>query len=292
MPDIYSGMKHARALIKLLGADAPKTAAAALCVLAAALSLSRGAPESPNDVAACVNDGGPAIALTLDDGPYPEVTEEILDVLGEYGVRATFFVLGSRAKGCEDAIVRMEMLGCEVGNHTWSHANLTALSSEQCLAEIENTNRELERVLGHAAAVVRPPFGYFNDTVRRTVPYPLVLWTIDTGGRQMKDPEKLARKVLAQAKEGCVILMHDQQDTTAKAKRIIIPELMGAGFRLVTISEPIAEEGAQAAAIKFPPRLHHSAWFAIIPLNRAGGSSPDCEHKRGVFYAGVDDGSG
>ncbi|HOS18082.1 MAG TPA: polysaccharide deacetylase family protein [Clostridia bacterium] len=248
-------MKHARAFIESSGANAPKAAAAALCVLAAALSFFGDTqPDIPGQAAASfVNDGGPMIALTFDDGPYPEVTAEILDVLEEYGVTATFFVLGSRVEGCEEALLRMEALGCEVGNHTWSHANLTALSAEQCVAEIESTNREIERVLGHGAAVVRPPFGYYNQTVRSAVPYPLVLWTIDTGDWRMSDPAELARYVLAQVKEGCVILMHDQQATTAKAMRAVIPELMGAGFRFVTVSELIDSEGEQAAAVKFPP---------------------------------------
>ncbi|HWQ59460.1 MAG TPA: polysaccharide deacetylase family protein [Clostridia bacterium] len=247
-------MKLAYAILNRLGANALRAAAAALCVLAAVLSFAEGIRENvAGEVATGVNDNGPMIALTFDDGPYPGVTSEILDVLEEYNVKATFFVLGSRVKGYENTLRRMEELECEVGNHTWSHADLTTLSSSQIVSEIENTNEEFKRVLGHGAAVVRPPFGFYNSTVRRLVPYPLVLWTIDTGDWQRQDPGRLTEKVLEQTKEGCVILMHDQQTTTAEAMRDIIPALIRAGFRFVTISEMIEEEGTQATAVKFPP---------------------------------------
>lgn len=247
-------MKLIRYILNSMGANALKTAAAALCVLAAALSFAQDVHDAALSLSASAdNDDGLIIALTFDDGPYPEVTSEILDVLEQYGVKATFFVLGSRVKGREETLRRMEALGCEIGNHTWSHADLTTLSAAQCVAEIENTNEEFKRVLGHGAAVVRPPFGFYNSTVRKVVPYPLILWTIDTGDWQKQDPARLAQKVIEQAKEGCVILMHDQQTSTAEAMQTIIPALIDEGFRFVTVSEMIAAEGVQAAAVKYPP---------------------------------------
>lgn len=236
-----------------MGANAFKTAAAALCVLAAVLSYAQDVHDRQVLSVSAAGDSQPIIALTFDDGPYSGVTMEILDVLEEYGAKATFFVLGSRVKGHEDALKRMEELGCEVGNHTWSHADLTTLSAEQCVEEIQKTNAEFTRVLGHPAAVVRPPFGFYNNTVRQVVPYPLVLWTIDTGDWQKQDSARLAQKVIEQAKENSVILMHDQQTSTAEAMRIIIPALIDEGFRFVTVSEMIAAEGTQTMAVKFPP---------------------------------------
>lgn len=248
-------MSYLKAFGRKLNEHALKAAAAALCVLAAALSFTQGMRHDAAAEAAAVNENGPMIALTFDDGPYADVTAEILDTLETYGVTATFFVLGSRVRGNEELLLRMEALGCEVGNHTWSHADLTKLSAAQCAAEIENTNEELRRALGHGAAAVRPPFGHYNGTVRRVVPYPLVLWTIDTLDWQRQDPAKLTAKVVEQAKEGCVILMHDQQSTTAEAMSQIIPALIGEGFRFVTISELIETVGEKASAIKFPPEL-------------------------------------
>lgn len=235
----------------MLRENALKTAAAALCALAALLSFLAGNDAPAATVRA--EDGAPMIALTFDDGPYVGVTSAILDVLEEYGVTATFFVLGSRVKGREETLLRMEELGCEIGNHTWSHADLTRLSAADCIAEIERTNKELKRVLGHGAAVVRPPFGCYNSTVRRSIPYPLVLWSIDTNDWKRQNPAQLVKNVVAEARAGCVILMHDQQSSTAAAIKDIIPLLVKEGFQFVTMTEFITARGEEATAIKFPP---------------------------------------
>ena len=100
---------------------------AAVC-LAAAAALAIGGHGTAEPAAAIVSENGPVIALTFDDGPYPKVTGHILDVLEKNGVCATFFVLGSRIEGHEDMLTRMDELGCEIGNHSFSHADLTRLS--------------------------------------------------------------------------------------------------------------------------------------------------------------------
>lgn len=99
------------------------------------------------------------IALTFDDGPYPKVTGHILDVLEKNGVCATFFVLGSRIEGREDVLTRIDELGCEIGNHSFSHADLTRLSKADCQRELSDTDAEIRRVTGHEASVVRPRMG-------------------------------------------------------------------------------------------------------------------------------------
>lgn len=192
------------------------------------------------------------IALTFDDGPYPKVTAHILDVLEKHGVSATFFVLGSRVAGREELLLRMEALRCEIGNHTFSHADLTSLSGEQIQKEIDDTNTEFKRVLGHGAAVVRPPYGRYNDSVRNVITYPLVLWTVDTNDWRPRNADELAAAVIREAEAGCVILMHDQQESTAAAMDAIIPALLGKGFRFVTVSELLAIKGETCSAIKMP----------------------------------------
>ena len=192
------------------------------------------------------------IALTFDDGPYPKVTAHILDVLEKHGVSATFVVLGSRVAGREELLLRMEALGCEIGNHTFSHADLTSLSKEQIEKEIADTNAEFKRVLGHGAAVVRPPYGRYNDSVRSVIAYPLILWTVDTNDWRPRNAEELASAVIGEAEAGSVILMHDQQESTAAAMDAIIPALIEKGFRFVTVSELLAIRGESCNAIKMP----------------------------------------
>ena len=188
---------------------------AAVC-LAAVAALAIGGHGTAEPAAAIVNENGPVIALTFDDGPYPKVTGHILDVLEKNGVCATFFVLGSRIEGHEDMLTRMDELGCEIGNHSFSHADLTRLSKADCQRELSDTDAEIRRVTGHEASVVRPPYGYYNKTVMSAAERPLILWTVDTNDWRGKAPGEIADYVIQQAKEGSVILMHDQQTQTAR----------------------------------------------------------------------------
>jgi peptidoglycan/xylan/chitin deacetylase (PgdA/CDA1 family) len=224
---------------------------AAVC-LAAMAALAIGGHGTAEPAAAIVNENGPVIALTFDDGPYPKVTGHILDVLEKNGVCATFFVLGSRIEGHEDMLTRMDELGCEIGNHSFSHADLTRLSKADCQRELSDTDAEIRRVTGHEASVVRPPYGYYNKTVMSAAERPLILWTVDTNDWRGKAPGEIADYVIQQAKEGSVILMHDQQTQTADAMEMIIPTLIEEGFRFVTVSELIRLTGGQCKGVKLP----------------------------------------
>lgn len=224
---------------------------AAVC-LAAAAALAIGGYGTAEPAAAIVNENGPVIALTFDDGPYPKVTGHILDVLEKNGVCATFFVLGSRIEGHEDMLTRMDELGCEIGNHSFSHADLTRLSKADCQRELSDTDAEIRRVTGHEASVVRPPYGYYNKTVMSAAGRPLILWTVDTNDWRGKAPGEIADYVIQQAKEGSVILMHDQQTQTADAMEMIIPTLIDEGFRFVTVSELIRLTGGQCKGVMLP----------------------------------------
>lgn len=224
---------------------------AAVC-LAAVAALAIGGHGTAEPAAAIVNENGPMIALTFDDGPYPKVTGHILDVLEKNGVCATFFVLGSRIEGHEDMLTRMDELGCEIGNHSFSHADLTRLSKADCQRELSDTDAEIRRVTGHEASVVRPPYGYYNKTVMSAAERPLILWTVDTNDWRGKAPGEIADYVIQQAKEGSVILMHDQQTQTADAMEMIIPTLIDEGFRFVTVSELIRLTGGQCKGVMLP----------------------------------------
>ena len=223
---------------------------AAVC-LAAMAALAIGGHGTAEPAAAIVNENGPVIALTFDDGPYPKVTGHILDVLEKNGVCATFFVLGSRIEGHEDMLTRMDELGCEIGNHSFSHADLTRLSKADCQRELSDTDAEIRRVTGHEARVVRP-YGYYNKAVLSAAERPLILWTVDTNDWRGKAPGEIADYVIQQAKEGSVILMHDQQTQTADAMEMIIPTLIEEGFRFVTVSELIRLTGGQCKGVKLP----------------------------------------
>lgn len=192
--------------------------------------------EEPEVEEPSIDPEKPMVALTFDDGP-SKYTDALLDKLEECNARASFFVLGSNVRRYPETIKRMEELGCEIGNHTYSHADLTDLEAEQIQAEIESTNQELTNVLGYGAKLVRPTYGALNDTVKASLAYPFAMWSVDTTDWQRDDAASVANYVLEIVQDGDVILLHDIHETTVEAMMTVIPELQARGYQLVTMSE-------------------------------------------------------
>ena len=228
-----------------------KTISRGLCILLALSTILLALASEDGAVASGATPSRKLIALTFDDGPYINITGRILDILEKNSVTATFFIIGSRVSGREDVLKRIERLGCEIGNHTYSHADLTRLSKARCAEEIELANKEFERVVGHGAKLVRPPYGFYNKTVREAIDYPLVLWTVDTSDWKPRNADELAQYVINNAHDECIILMHDEQSSTVAALEECIPKLIALGYGFVTVSELIETCGERCAAIKW-----------------------------------------
>lgn len=178
----------------------------------------------------------PMIALTFDDGP-AEGTMRILEMLEQYNQAATFFVVGSNAKYYQDTLKKMEEIGCEIGNHTYNHPNLTNCAVATILEEISSTNEYIFNAVGHNATLIRPPYGAYNDIVKENVSVPLILWSVDTRDWATKSTTSTVNSVLTDAKDGSIVLMHDIHESTVDAACILIPELVDQGYELVTVSE-------------------------------------------------------
>ena len=177
------------------------------------------------------------VALTFDDGPDPVNTNRILDVLEENNSRATFFVMGYKVDSCQDEIRRAYEMGCQIGNHTYNHPDLTKISGDDVIWQVQHTNELLTEVIGEPAELVRPPYGAVNNQVLNTIGTPAILWSIDTLDWKTKDPEQIVPAVLDNVKDGDIILLHDVHSTTADAVEIIVPALKEMGYQLVTVEE-------------------------------------------------------
>ena len=191
----------------------------------------------------------PMVALTFDDGPVTGVTNKILDVLEQYHVRATFFVLGSRLKKPEAValVKRAITLGCEIGNHTWDHQILPGLNASEIRYQIKSTNEIVYQETGYVIRFLRPPGGSTGaDTPRlaKEQDVAIALWT-QSGNVHEFDPEKIAENVQKQIvngkelQDGDIILLHDTKDRMVPAVEIIVPQLLEEGYQLVTVSELI-----------------------------------------------------
>ena len=168
------------------------------------------------------------IALTFDDGP-SSFTNRLLDCLEKNNAKATFFMVGKEIDSFPDEVKRMESLGCELGNHTYSHVDLTTLSPEDMSAEIAGVDEDLVNLVGHGATVLRPPYGNINDSVRSTVGTPMILWSIDTLDWESQDAQQITEAVMSQVQDGSIILLHDIFSTSVDAAEIFIPKLIAEG---------------------------------------------------------------
>ena len=184
----------------------------------------------------------PMVALTFDDGP-GERTGELLDQLEKYNAHATFFMQGKNIPGKEDFVKKMKEIGCELGNHSYDHPQLTKLSADKIANQIGTTNDLIQQAAGSTATVMRPPYGAINDTVRSSVGLPMILWSIDTLDWKTRNAQSSIDTVMNDVQDGDVILMHDIHTESIDAALVLIPKLEEAGYQLVTVSEMAKAKG-------------------------------------------------
>ncbi|WP_328808770.1 polysaccharide deacetylase family protein [Nonomuraea montanisoli] len=179
------------------------------------------------------------VALTFDDGP-GEYTGRLLDMLRERHVRATFFVLGEMVAADHAGFTRrMVEDGHELGNHTWSHPPLTAMSDERLRSELADTEAIVQRTTGVRMRLMRPPYGATDARVAdqaRLEGLAQILWSVDTLDWRDRDPAIVARRAGAAA-PGSIVLMHDIHPTSVEAVPRVLDTLARKGYRFVTVSE-------------------------------------------------------
>lgn len=187
------------------------------------------------------------IALTFDDGP-SSFTDRLLDCLEANDAKATFFLVGEEASYFPEQVKRIANLGCEIGNHSYTHKDLTTLDTQGILSEITRTDDLIKELTGNAPTVLRPPYGSINDDVTSSVTTPMFMWSIDTEDWSTLNAQKTIDTVLEQAKDGAIILMHDIYSETVDAAEVIIPKLIEQGYDLVTVHELAKSHGTELKA--------------------------------------------
>lgn len=196
----------------------------------------------------------PMIALTFDDGPSDE-TAKILDVLAQYGGKATFCVQGINVEKYAETIKRAVAEGHEIASHTWNHKKLTELSATNVRSQLTRTNDAVREVTGgYEIKVLRPPYGSVNKTVRNIcaeMDMVIAHWKVDTLDWETRSASKTYRAIVKGAKNGVIVLCHDLYSSTASAIAQAVPELVEQGYQLVTVSELLSfhKEGAQPGTV-------------------------------------------
>ncbi|UUU29079.1 polysaccharide deacetylase family protein [Streptomyces sp. CA-210063] len=185
-----------------------------------------------------VDGRGRSMVLTFDDGPDPRYTPDILRILRDHDVRATFFVCGEMAVQHKDLLREMAYDGHVVGNHTWSHPLLTTLSRSRIHAEMARTSEIIEEAYGEPPLWFRAPYGAWNRAAFQLgaeLGMEPLGWTVDTLDWRTPGAHTIAERVEKGAGPGVVVLAHDaggDRSQSVRALREYLPDLLDAGYRI------------------------------------------------------------
>jgi peptidoglycan N-acetylglucosamine deacetylase A, putative len=181
--------------------------------------------------------GNKVIALTFDDGPGPH-TAHLLDILDQYGAKATFFLIGSKVSSQANVVRNIQARGHQLGNHSWSHPELPKLPVDQIAGEIDRTNDAIKQATGVTPAILRPPYGAVNGAVLeqlRLRGMSSILWSVDTRDWADRNSDIVCSRAVAGARPGAIILMHDIHQTSVGAVPCILSALKQQGYSFVTV---------------------------------------------------------
>lgn len=179
---------------------------------------------------------GKKIAITFDDGP-SEKTKEIVDMLDELQIKATFFVLGCNVQTHQDELKYINDHYHEIGNHSYSHPNFKKLSVQEGLEEINQTQEIVYQTIQRYPRIFRFPYGLVNQEVLKKTKLPTVLWNADSLDWQCCDTNTIINKIKHEAKENGILLFHDFKYYNKVAITTIVNDLKKEGYTFVTISE-------------------------------------------------------
>lgn len=222
---------------------------------ATTVELSYALPTVPKPAIASNNK---LVALTFDDGPWPRQTAQIMSILKQYNARATFFVLGKLARAHPDLIRQAADQGCELGIHSWNHANLARQSAAFVAGDMAKCQAELQKLSDSPVRLMRPPYGALSRTAAAAIRgsgLRIILWSVDTHDWRRPGSSAIYSSIMRGARSGAIILCHDgggSRTGTIAAVARAVPDLQKKGYKLVTVSEllglhPLPEGGAMIA---------------------------------------------
>jgi peptidoglycan-N-acetylglucosamine deacetylase len=211
----------------------------------------------------------PYIAMTFDDGPSAENTPRLLEILKQRNIKATFFLIGQNAAANPDIVRRILAEGHEVGNHSWTHPQLSKLSDDRVTAEITKTQDAIKDASGYTPTLLRPPYGAITPRQREWIANQfglnIILWSVDPFDWKRPGASVITQRILSQVRPGAIILSHDIHKQTVDAMPATLDALIAKGYKFATVSQLIAMNKPK------PPSADESPRSA---KNRKSGATP------------------
>ncbi len=189
----------------------------------------------------------PKVALTFDDGPNPTYTPQILELLKQYNVQATFFAIGEHVQAYPQLVRQEYQEGHAVGNHTWTHPHLPEESRDRIQNELSRTSNVIEQATGTKPVLFRPPYGKVNWNVLKQSSQQgmtTILWSVDTldWDQPSRTMDDIVNRALSEVGNGSILLLHDgggNRSPTVAALPTIIINLQQRGYQFVTVQQMI-----------------------------------------------------
>ena len=196
-----------------------------------------------NDTYTRVSTGRKVVAITFDDGPHPENTPRLIDMLKERRIKATFYVVGNMVKYSPQLIRRMIAEGHEIGNHTVTHGNLARMSDDALRKELQAAHDQIIAETGVTPRTMRPPGGAIKKSQKelmlREFGYPTILWSVDPEDWKRPGPAVVTSRLVNGASPGGILLVHDLHKPTVDAMPSTLDQLLAQGYEFVTVTELI-----------------------------------------------------
>ena len=180
------------------------------------------------------------IALTFDDGPNTVITPQVLDLLEEYDALASFFLIAQNiTPESADVVRRAKAMGCEIENHSLTHGHMDTMTEEEIRSEVKACTEMITEITGEAPKYFRPPFIDVSREMYDNIDLTFICGVGCEDWVPTVTAEQRAGRVLANAADGQIVLLHDMQwnQYTVEALKTIIPELKRRGFSFVTCRE-------------------------------------------------------
>jgi peptidoglycan-N-acetylglucosamine deacetylase len=186
----------------------------------------------------------PYIAMTFDDGPSSANTPRLLEILKQRNIKATFFLIGQNAAANPDIVRQILADGHEIGNHSWTHPQLSKLSDDRVKAEITKTQDAIKEASGFTPTILRPPYGAITARQREWIESQfglnIILWSVDPLDWKRPGASVITQRILGQVRPGAIILSHDIHKQTVDAMPATLDGLIAKGYKFVTVTQLIA----------------------------------------------------